>query len=63
MFMTLNEVFTSDFNCDDNNLKMPAIMSSNCNASALLSKKRSAASVTEAECYNMSLGAGPLWWS
>lgn len=31
--------------------------------STLLSSKRSASSASEAECYNMSLGAGPLWWS
>ncbi|XP_056638782.1 LOW QUALITY PROTEIN: ornithine decarboxylase antizyme 1 [Diorhabda sublineata] len=40
---------------------MPAIMSNTTNS--LLSSKRSASSVSEADCYNMSLGAGPLWWS
>ncbi|XP_066143857.1 LOW QUALITY PROTEIN: ornithine decarboxylase antizyme 2 [Euwallacea fornicatus] len=63
MFMTLTEVFSTDLNSDENSSIMPAIMSSNCSASALLSQKRSAASVTDAECFNMSLGAGPLWWS
>lgn len=29
----------------------------------MLSSKRSASSASEADCYNMSLGAGPLWWS
>ncbi|XP_030756339.1 LOW QUALITY PROTEIN: ornithine decarboxylase antizyme [Sitophilus oryzae] len=29
----------------------------------MLSQKRSAASVSAADCFNMSLGAGPLWWS
>lgn len=40
---------------------MPAMLSSN--SKSMLSNKRSASSSTEADCYNMSLGAGPLWWS
>lgn len=58
MFMTVNHEFSSN-----SNNAMPAIMSSNFNSSALLSQKRSADSASDADCYNMSLGAGPLWWS
>lgn len=65
MFMTASEALSTEFNCEssDENIAMPAIMSSKSSSSSLLSQKRSAASASAADCYNMSLGAGPLWWS
>ncbi|XP_074035681.1 LOW QUALITY PROTEIN: ornithine decarboxylase antizyme [Leptinotarsa decemlineata] len=62
MLISVSEAVQSESSIDGNqgDEAMPAIMSSN---SSLLSSKRSASSSSEADCYNMSLGAGPLWWS
>ncbi|XP_018576023.1 LOW QUALITY PROTEIN: ornithine decarboxylase antizyme 1 [Anoplophora glabripennis] len=64
MFISASEAVNSDTSTDANisnsEEAMPAVISSN---SMLLSSKRSASSASEADCYNMSLGAGPLWWS
>lgn len=48
-------------NCDLE--AMPALIKSSSSDNWLLSSKRSAASASQADCFNMSLGAGPLWWS
>ncbi|XP_044265064.1 LOW QUALITY PROTEIN: ornithine decarboxylase antizyme 1 [Tribolium madens] len=61
MFISAIEAVNSDSSTDSNSDQaMPAILSSN---SSMLSSKRPACSASEADCYNMSLGAGPLWWS
>lgn len=62
MLMTISEANNSNIEIDKSDSEaMPGDM--NCYSQSLLSTKRSAFSLTEAETSNMTLGAGPLWWS
>jgi len=67
MIISAVEAVNSESSTDGNKSNseaeaMPAILSSK-NLSTMSNSKRTACSASEADCYNMSLGAGPLWWS
>jgi len=54
---------SSESNISSNLEAMPAILKSSNSEEFILSSKRSALSASSADCFNVSLGAGPLWWS
>jgi len=67
MIISATEALSSSDSSDrykSSNLEaMPAILKSSHSEEFILSSKRSALSASSADCFNVSLGAGPLWWS
>ena len=64
MSISASEALSSTDISESNNLEdMLAVLKRNNMEEFMLNSKRSAMSASFADCFKVSLGTGPLWWS
>lgn len=64
MNFSASEALSNPDNSESNHLEeMLAVLKRNNMEEFMLNSKRSAMSASFADCFKVSLGTGPLWWS